>query len=211
MSLCPLCRERKGKRACPAKGVEICSHCCGTKRLVEIDCPSDCIYLTGAHAPAWDGKQAEHRRDVLRIASQVQALGEKQVPLFFLALAGLAGMRTRRRDLSDRFVLQAVTALRKTAETRGHGILYDHPAEDLRAQGLVHDLRGLFESRDAEGRPVSPADSDLLPVLTALEGAIEGTLKEDAGPTAFLETAVRFAGELRREERETNQRLIVEP
>ena len=148
---------------------------------------------------------------MLRIASQVQALGEKQVPLFFLAIAGLAGMRTRRKDLNDGLVLQAVTALRKTAETRGHGILYDHPAEDLRAQGLVHDLRGLFESRDAEGKSVTPADRDLLPVLTALEASIQGTLKEDAGPTAFLETALRFAAELRREERETNQRLIVEP
>ena len=44
---CPLCRERKGKRHCPAKDERICSVCCGGKRLVEIDCPRDCAYLLG--------------------------------------------------------------------------------------------------------------------------------------------------------------------
>jgi hypothetical protein len=211
MSLCPLCRERKGKRACPAKGAEICSHCCGTKRLVEIDCPPDCVYLTGAHAPAWEGRNAENRRDVLRVAPHVEGLTEAQTRLFFLTLAGLAGMRGRRKDLDDRLALLAVTALRKTLETRGHGILYDHPAEDLRAAGVLHDLRGLFESHDEEGQAVSPRDSDLLPVLTAVEAAIEATVKEGEGATAFLETAMRFAAELRREAQAESRRLIVEP
>jgi len=51
---CPLCRDRRGRRACPALGESICSICCGTKRLVEVPCPSDCGYLASAreHPPA---------------------------------------------------------------------------------------------------------------------------------------------------------------
>ena len=43
--VCPLCGERKAKRACPALNRHICAVCCGTKRLVEINCPADCVYL----------------------------------------------------------------------------------------------------------------------------------------------------------------------
>ena len=45
MATCPLCSERPGKRYCPAKDVQICAVCCGTKREVEIDCPAPCPYL----------------------------------------------------------------------------------------------------------------------------------------------------------------------
>lgn len=37
--------ENKRKRNCPALNGLICSVCCGTKRLKEIDCTSDCLYL----------------------------------------------------------------------------------------------------------------------------------------------------------------------
>ena len=45
MASCAHCRGRKGKRECPALGGKICSACCGQYRLVEIQCPSDCVYL----------------------------------------------------------------------------------------------------------------------------------------------------------------------
>src|SRR5262245_36849038 len=45
MATCPLCSERAGKRYCPAKETQICAVCCGTKREIEIDCPSSCTYL----------------------------------------------------------------------------------------------------------------------------------------------------------------------
>lgn len=187
---CPLCRQRKAKRACPAKRARICAHCCGTKRRVEIDCPADCVYLTGEHAHGWEGRETERKRDLRRVAPHIQALSEAQARLFFLTLAGLSGIRSR-RELDDRLLGQAVAALRKTAETRGRGILYEHPAEDLRAQGLLQELRGLFETRE-EGRSVAPDDRDLLAVLGALEASLGATLREEAGATAFLDTAVRL-------------------
>jgi len=207
---CPLCRERKGKRHCPAKGERICSSCCGSKRLVEIDCPPDCAYLSGAHAGAWQGRETERARDHRRLAPSVQDLTNAQTQLLLVAIVGLDRLRAERRDLDDRVVLDAVRALRKTVETRGHGILYDHSAENLRAQGLLHDLRGLFEAQDAEGRPVSPDDRDLLAALRSLESLVEVARREGAG-SEFLEMARRIAADLRREQQAKPQRLIVAP
>ena len=207
---CPLCRERKGKRFCPAKAAHICSVCCGQKRLVEIDCPRDCAYLHGAHARAWDGRQTERARDQRRLLPVVQGLPDQSTQLLLVAIVGLDKLRRERHALDDRVVCEAVRALRKTVETRGHGILYDHSADDLRAQGLLHELRGLFDARDAEGRPVSPDDRDLLPALRALEALIEATLRE-GGATTFLDMAGRIARDLRQETKARPQNLIIAP
>src|SRR5438128_10959049 len=45
MAICASCSHRQGKRYCPAVGGRICAVCCGTKREIEIDCPSSCSYL----------------------------------------------------------------------------------------------------------------------------------------------------------------------
>lgn len=208
---CPLCRTRKGRRACPAKGVLICPHCCGAKRRVEIDCPDDCIYLGGAHAGAWDGRETEKKRDLRRVAAHIRELSREQSELFFLALVGLAGLRARRNDLDDRLLLEAVTALRKTSETRRSGILYEHAPEDSRARGLLLDLRQMFEAKAADGSQAAPDDRDLLPVLQALEAGLRETLHEHAGPTAFLDAALRLAGRIAPPRGETRGPIIVAP
>ena len=60
---CPLCRKRPAKRACPALGQEICTVCCATKRLVEIQCTEDCRYLEAAQRhPAAVVKTADRSR-----------------------------------------------------------------------------------------------------------------------------------------------------
>jgi hypothetical protein len=160
---------------------------------VEIDCPADCPYLTGAHAPAWEGRETERLRDGRRVAPHVEALSDPQQRLFLMGIVGIAELGRARPELTDALLAQALEAQRKTLETRERGVLYDHPAEDLRAQGVLHDLRGVFERRDEEGRPVAPEDRDLLPVLRGLEAAVRGTQREQAGAAAFLETAARFA------------------
>jgi hypothetical protein len=137
-------------------------------------------------------------------------LSDAQAQLLLVAMVGLDRLHAERRELDDRLVQQAVTALRKTVETRGHGILYDHAAEDVRAQALLHELRGLFESKDADGRTVAPDDGDLLAALSALGSLIDRLLRE-GGRTDFLEMAGRLAVGLRRESQERPQRLIVAP
>ena len=210
MAACPLCRQRKGKRACPAKGELICAACCGQKRRIEIDCPEDCVWL-GAHAGAWEGRETERTRDLRRLAPHLERLSDAQARLLFLSLVGVTALRGRRRDLDDELLLEATAALRKTVETREKGILYEHPAEDLRAQGLVPELRGLFEAKDEQGIAHAPADKDLLAVLRALEGALGHVAREGAGPAAFLDTAARMAARMGARPLAPGRPLIVEP
>ena len=210
MAACPLCRQRKGKRACPAKGELICAQCCGAKRRIEIDCPDDCTWL-GGHAGTWDGRETERARDLRRLAPWLERLSDPQARLFFLSLVGLTALRARRRDLGDALLLEAVAALRKTVQTREKGILYEHSADDLRAQGLVHELASLFEAKDEEGAVHAPADADQLAALQALEGALQDVIREAAGPTAFLDTAARLAGRITAANRPAARTLIVEP
>jgi hypothetical protein len=194
--ICPLCRKRRGKRSCPAKGEAICSQCCGTKRRVEIDCPPDCVFLDGAHAGAWEGRTADRDRDARRLGPFLEGLSEAQGRLVLLSLVGITAIRARRREIDDRLLREAVSALRRTVETREKGILYEHQAGDARAQGLAHELAGLFEAQDAEGRSHVPADRDLAEALSRLERAIEATLGEGESAHAFLDTATRLAGRL---------------
>jgi len=163
---------------------------------VEVPCPDDCVYLLGAHAGGWDGRTTERERDHRRVAPFLGPLSEAQQQLFVASLAGLAQIAAARRDVDDRVVAQAVAALRQTAETRVKGVLYEHQAEDVRAQALLLDLKPLYERRDESGNVTRPPDADLVAVLRALEGAVSVTLAERAAPAAFLETAARVAGEL---------------
>jgi hypothetical protein len=193
---CPLCEKRRGKRACPAKSEAICSQCCGAKRRVEIDCPEDCVYLDGAHAGGWEGRAADRDRDARRVAPFLEGLTEAQGRLVLLSLVGITAIRARRREVDDRLLLEAVRALRKTVETRDKGILYEHQADDARAQGLAHELAELFEAKDGEGRVQAPADRDLAAALARLESAIEATRNEQESSHAFLDTATRVAARL---------------
>ena len=209
---CPLCRKRRGKRACPAKGEAICSQCCGTKRRVEIDCPPGCAFLDGAHAGAWEGRSADRDRDARRVGPFLEGLSEAQGRLVLLSLVGVTAIRARRRELDDRLLLEAVQALRKTVETREKGILYEHPAADARAQALAHELGELFEATDAEGRSHAPADRDLAKALSRLEGAVASALREGESGHAFLDSATRLAARLGPPPgARTRSSLIVEP
>ncbi len=208
---CPLCQKRKGKRACPGKGEFVCAHCCGSKRLVLVACPTDCAYLTGAHAPRWEGRETEKRRDGRRLAPYLEGLSAGALRVFVITLAGLAVIRKQRPEASDATLLAALAALRKTVETRTRGILYEHPPEDLRAMDLLQDLRSLYEPQDEDGRDISPADEDLLGALTALEGCLEEVRSEGLQPTAFLDIAVRLMGQPPAHKTEPSHRLIVEP
>jgi hypothetical protein len=193
-AVCPLCGHRKAKRACPAKSASICSVCCGTKRLVEIDCPGDCVYLTGAHAPAYDGRESDRRADLVRVAPQLERLSQDEAAVFFYLLAGMVRISAHHRDADDAQWQQAVTALRKTFETRDSGLVYEHAAEGFRAQALVREMQQVVHP-PGQDRPVADERS-LLAALRAVDGALAATLQPGASPTAFLETARRLTARL---------------
>lgn len=207
---CPVCRHRKAKRACPARE-RICSVCCGTKRLVEIDCPSDCAYLTGAHAPSWEGRDSDRKADLRRLAPHLEHLGEDETALVFYLLAGIAQISGRHREAADPLWRDAVKALAKTLETRESGLIYEHAAEGLGAQELLRELQALVQPPDTEG-PIA-ADRPLLAALRAIHAGLETTIAEASSPSAFLDTARRLTGRLAHAETtpEAPEPRIIEP
>jgi hypothetical protein len=139
---CPVCTQRKAKRACPALGKQICAVCCGTKRLVEINCPSDCGYLNTAraHPPAVVQRQQEVDRAML--LPLLQGLSERQARLFLM----LANVTSRYQpdtlqQLVDEDIAQAAGALASTLETAAKGIVYEHQPASLVAARLMVELR----------------------------------------------------------------------
>ena len=77
--------------------------------------------------------------------------------------------------------------------------------------GLVRELAGIFEARSEDGTVQRPADRDLVAALRALEGALAGTIGENEGPHAFLDTAARLVGRLGGAPAARPSPLIVEP
>ena len=115
MSQCVYCKQRKGKRSCPALTGLICSQCCGEHRLARISCPPDCKYLdTGSdYQQKRLGEQfAPVRRELYRQLSV--AGGEKAAALFNLIEVVTFGYFHDRRDGQDAEVFAAIQALRRT-------------------------------------------------------------------------------------------------
>ena len=146
MTVCPVCHQRKAKRACPALGKQICTVCCGTKRLVEINCPADCGYLTSArmNPPAVVRRQQELDRAML--LPLLQSLSERQARVFLM----LAGVVARHQGellhkLMDEDVAEAAAALASTFETAAKGIVYEHQPGSMPAARLMAELKTLVD------------------------------------------------------------------
>src|SRR6185436_14797272 len=82
--MCPLCGARRARRGCPALAKEICAVCCGTKRLVQIQCPSDCTWLASAREHPAAIVVRQQQRDVGLLLQVLRDFGERQSQLFLL-------------------------------------------------------------------------------------------------------------------------------
>ncbi len=115
MSQCPYCKQRKGKRPCPALGGLICPLCCGEHRIVRIACPEDCEYLesgSGYQQKRLGEQFMPLRRDFYR---QLADLGsEKAVALYNLVEVVTFSYFQGRRDGQDAEIVAAIQALRRT-------------------------------------------------------------------------------------------------
>lgn len=142
---CPLCGARKARRACPALNQQICSVCCGTKRLVEIHCPSDCPYLSSAREHPAAAVVRQQQRDVGRVVHIMRDLNERQSHLFFLAATFLARYEPPElQPLIDDDVAEAAAALAATFETSSRGVIYEHRPASLPAGRLATALKQLL-------------------------------------------------------------------
>jgi hypothetical protein len=140
--VCPLCGNRRARRGCPAVGQQICAVCCGTKRLVEINCPSDCVWLASAreHPPAAAVRQQQRDRSLLM--PLMLDFTERQAELFFLVASFIVRYEPPElHPLFDEDVAEGVGALGSTFETASRGVIYEHRAASLPAERLSAALK----------------------------------------------------------------------
>lgn len=190
---CPSCDLRKGRRECPALRQTICSVCCGTKRLGEIQCPGDCGYLTSSREHPAAVVRRQQERDVAAILPTIRHLTERQYQLFFLFQTLIA------RHVPDGFsrlvdddVADAASAFAATLETAGRGVIYEHPPQSLLAQRLVTEMKTMLAQMKEQGATVYDREAAI--VLRAIEQGAREIRKTSgtAGDGAYLEVLSRL-------------------
>ncbi len=142
MAKCPLCSSRPAKRRCPAKHAVICPVCCATKREVEIECPSDCVYLRQGQTYGRSAAEDLPPRPSREFSQQFR----RKNAVFVTAFAD-AIVRQRASDpsLLDQDVRDAFAALAATVRTLDSGIYYETLPENRDALGLYRRIRSLVD------------------------------------------------------------------
>jgi hypothetical protein len=189
--VCRLCGERKAKRACPAVNQLICAVCCGTKRLVEINCPSDCIYLTTAkaHPPAVVQRQLEQDRALL--LPLLGGMSERQARVFLMMSALIARHHGEGfQKLQDEDIALAAEALAATLETSAKGILYEHRAATVPADRLLTELKTLVQEITKEAGAGLERDGAI--ALRRIEAAARELARSEPGGSGFQPLLVRL-------------------
>jgi hypothetical protein len=141
---CPLCRQRKAKRSCPAVGQEICPVCCGTKRLVEIACPTTCVYLESAHRHPAAAVKRQQEADLTVLMGALGRVSEQQLQLFFLIQSFVSRFGAKADGLGrlvDADVAEAAGAIATSFETASRGVLYEQTADSPNGEALRRELK----------------------------------------------------------------------
>src|SRR5215470_9972975 len=164
MATCPLCSRRSGKRYCPAIAEPICAVCCGTKREVEIDCPSSCSYLKASRSYEAE-KPIIDSELMAKIRQYDNTFIERYHHVLDAINKGVVEERMSSPWLVDHDVIEAYKALAATMRTLSSGIYYESlPAGPVRL-ALFRRLKDTF---DDLMKPDSAGDH---PVLKASEAA----------------------------------------
>jgi len=171
---------------CPALNEQICAICCGTKRMVEIRCPSDCPYLATVreHPPAVVVRQQRH--DLGLLVEFLRDLNARQSQLFFFIAALIARYKpSELESIVDEDVVQAAGTLAATYETAARGVIYEHRAPSIPAARLATALKAALA--EAAGGGGSAFERDAAVILRRIEQAARRV--NEAGPPnsrAFL-------------------------
>ncbi len=190
--ICPLCGQRKAKRACPALGRQICAACCGTKRLVQIQCPSDCVYLASAREHPAAAVVRREQRDFGLLMQSMRDLNERQSQLFFLVSRFLIQYEPPElHPLIDADVAEAAAALAATLETSVRGVIYEHRPASLSAERLLNALKPILVQAGGHGGTTFERDAAV--VLRRVEETARGLHAEDEpNRRAFLDLVGRL-------------------
>jgi hypothetical protein len=165
MAKCPLCSERSGKRYCPAKSVQICAICCGTKREIEIDCPSSCGYLKASR-----DYEAEKRTPDPELAAKVRKFDNSFVERYHPVLNLVSGTVVEERSgspwLVDNDVIEVYKALSATMKTLSSGIYYESLPDGAVRISLFRRVKAVL---DRLMEPDPQSDRRILKVSEAVD------------------------------------------
>jgi hypothetical protein len=190
---CALCGGRKARRSCPAAGAEICTLCCGTKRLAELRCPSQCPYLASAreHPPARALRQQQ--RDVERLLRFLRDFSERQSEVFFLVNSFIANYEPPELEgIADEHVAEAAVALAFALETSVRGVIYQPRPASLAAERLISGLKPLL-SKAGGAKGGSAFERDAAVVLRRVHESVQSMQSEEPGQRrAYLELLERI-------------------
>ena len=190
---CWSCQKVKGKRACPARGDElICSRCCGTKRGVEIRCPSGCPYLRGGHDAKWES--AAQQKEETRFLSHFLGLQDREAAFLFFVHHLILQAGGRLGTLSDGGLSDVLESTLKTLETRSKGVVYQHTCSASELQPLANWLVQVFSARGELANAPEVSDDDAIRVLGTMRLAVVAHEQHASARRTYLETAVRVMG-----------------
>jgi hypothetical protein len=178
--ICPLCGLRKARRACPALNKQICAVCCGTKRLVQIQCPPDCVYLAASREHPAAAVVRQQQRDVGLVVHLMRDLNQRQSQIFLLVNTFLVRYEPPElQPLIDDDVAEAAAALAATLETSARGVIYEHRPASLPGERLMSALKPLL-AEAGQNRGTS-FERDAAVVLRRVEEAAREVRLSDAG------------------------------
>jgi hypothetical protein len=190
--ICPLCGTRRARRGCPAVGRAICAICCGTKRLVQIQCPADCPYLASARDHPAAAAIRQQQRDVALLTHCVRDFNQRQSQLFLMINTFLHRYSSPQlHPLIDDDVAEAAAALAGTFETAARGVIYEHRPAALPAGRLASALKPLLAEAGKLGG--TSYDRDAAVVLRRVE---EGTRQVGAGEPSNKRAYLELIGRL---------------
>jgi hypothetical protein len=145
-------------------GQQICAVCCGTKRLTQIACPSDCPWLISAREHPAAAVVRQQQRDVALMLQVMRDFDERQSQLFLLINSFLLRYQPPEfQPLVDDDVAEAMAALASTYETAVRGLIYEHRPASLPAERLVTALKPILAKAGEGGG--SAFERDLAVVL----------------------------------------------
>ncbi len=151
----------------------ICAVCCGEKREVTIDCPSDCSHLVAARR--WE---REHRKAIVPadvpypdLSLPMDLIHEHQPLISGLGYTILKAA-AEVPAVDDSSAIEAFTALAETYRTLGTGLYYERPPDAPVARAVYTQLtQFLGEYRQAEQKQTGfggVKDSEIFRLLVFL-------------------------------------------
>jgi hypothetical protein len=166
--------------------------CCGTKRLVEIRCPSECGYLATSREHPSSAVVRRQQQELGLLDECLRDLNERQSQLFLLVSAFLKRYEpSSLHALVDQDVAEASMALASTFETASRGVIYEHRAPSVTADRLATALKPLIAEAGQSGG--SAFERDAAVVLRRLEQAVRAVAAiEPSNPRAYLELLARL-------------------